>query len=186
MRPQSTSLEPARAIPRRTAWTAVQMPDGPTSQLLMLPASMTMFIAVTVAWVIVFPSVELAIDEWLLCKIAFVVALYYALAALRGRNAEAEVPRGRLIEALVLPPLMLSLLPLIAAAMIGRTSSALVVLSVFNALASGGNAFTAIIVLTQVPRTATLREGDDGLEWRCGATAPQPPIASETAPRMPR
>ena len=43
--------------------------------VLMLPVSMTMFAAMTVAWVIVSLRVELEMDEWLLCEIAFVVAL---------------------------------------------------------------------------------------------------------------
>jgi hypothetical protein len=145
------------------------MPDAATAQALMMPISITLFFATFVAWTLLAPFGPFAVDGVLLCAIAGICALCQALIALRVRAV--EMPRRLMIETLIVPPIVLSALPLAASAALGHTSSTRVVLSLFSALAGGGNAFLALMVSMQVPRDATIRLTDDGFEWRSGGGA---------------
>ena len=81
-----------------------------------------------------------------------------------------------MIGTLLVPPVVLSTLPLAASVALGHTSGTHVVLSLFSALAGGGNAFVALMVSMQVPRGATIRLTDEGFEWRRGIGVPSVPL----------
>ena len=164
----------AHAATRRTAWTAVEMPDAATTQALMMPISITLFFATFVAWMLLAPFCAFAMDGVLLCAIAGICALCQALIALRVRAV--EMPRRLMIGTLLVPPVVLSTLPLAASVALGHTSGTHVVLSLFSALAGGGNAFVALMVSMQVPRGATIRLTDEGFEWRRGIGVPSVPL----------
>jgi hypothetical protein len=84
-------------------------------------------------------------------------------------SAATGVSRTRYLATLALPLVALSIVPLVLAALTGRTPGEIVACSLFNALASGGDALAAILVLTQLPAAAMIRSGDDGVEWRVRA-----------------
>jgi hypothetical protein len=90
-----------------------------------------------------------------------------AIAAATGvRAAAIDVSRTRYLATLGLPLLALSIVPLVLAAVTGHTPGEIVACSLFNALASGGDALAAILVLMQVPAAAAVRIVNDGVAWR--------------------
>jgi hypothetical protein len=65
-----------------------------------------------------------------------------------------------------MPLLVLSLCPLVVCVSLGNGSMHVVLLSLFNAIASSGDVLAIILVLAQVPPDAVIRRDDEITAWR--------------------
>jgi hypothetical protein len=77
-----------------------------------------------------------------------------------------ELSRNRLIAILVMPLLLITGLPLLICALVGRAPALLAVVSAFNALAACGDAFGICLLLFQVPSKGTVRNQGWSTYWR--------------------
>jgi len=173
-------------------WSRLVAPEPGVAQALQLPLSITLCVAVFVLWALLTPLDAIVVDRTQLIEIAFALPPLHAVmrgmtmrgvaANGAGQGAASElartnaarregigVSRRRYLATLALPLVALSIAPLILAAATGHTPGEMVACSLFNALASGGDALGAILVLTQVPAAATIRSNDAGILWRARA-----------------
>jgi len=173
-------------------WSRLVAPEPGVAQALQLPLSITLCVAVFVLWALLTPLDAIVVDRTQLLEIAFALPPLHAVmrgmtmrgVATNGPAQEAPcelarmhaalageigVSRSRYLATLALPLVALSIVPLVLAAATGRTPGEIVACSLFNALASGGDALAAILVLTQVPAAATIRSSDAGVAWRARA-----------------
>ena len=74
--------------------------------------------------------------------------------------------RRRFLWLLALPFLLLSVLPVLGAAVVGASPQFLVVLTLLNGFASSGDVLAALLVMAQVPVDAVVREQGDEFVWR--------------------
>ena len=81
---------------------------------------------------------------------------------------DGEVSRARYVGVLAMPLLAVSFGPVALCAVLGIESANLALISLLNALASGGDLLAIILVLAQVPEGAVIRQLGWRTVWRPG------------------
>ena len=76
------------------------------------------------------------------------------------------VSRAHYIAVLVAPLIAVSLLPIVAAVVLSLESGDLVLISLLNALVSGGDLIAAALVLLQVPANGVVQRRGECVIWR--------------------
>jgi hypothetical protein len=82
-----------------------------------------------------------------------------------------------------MPLLVLSVLPIVACAALGLAQHDVVVLSLLNALVSGQDVLTMILVLAQVPAHGLVRQRRDATVWWQGPRAGEQSARESDPPR---
>jgi len=85
---------------------------------------------------------------------------------------DGELTRNRFVAILLMPLLVISVLPLVVAAVIGASSGWVVFASSLNALMACGDILGAGMVLFQVPSAAIVRNQGWRTYWRMHETNP--------------
>jgi hypothetical protein len=165
-------------------WRQVRETDGGLTQVLLLPISLGAGIAVLVLWLLCAPFTISALDApVLVAGFAILVPLHEFMHAVSYPSSsgtgslaitvwpsrllfcagyDGEVSRARYIGVQAAPLLAVSLGPIALCAVLGIESAHLALISLLNALASGGDLLAIILVLAQVPEGAVIRQ----LAWR--------------------
>ena len=155
------------------------------AQLLTLPLAFVAGTAVLVLWLVLAPFAPVSPGfVQILCVFAALVPLHELThAALlpqapAGRSTPACVrfkfcaeydgtlSRARLVTSLVMPLLVISLLPVLVSALLGRGSTSVALLSLINALVSSDDLLVAILVLAQVPSRALIHMSGGRITWQ--------------------
>ena len=180
----------SRAGGRPRRWRSLRLPDAQVEFGVSLPLGGTMVLAVLVLWLLLTPWEPDEIGAAMLVATALFLApvheCLHLLAWPRGASRKLAcrrmgwrislrarcagvVSRRRFLWFLSFPFLVLSVLPVLAAAIAGAGWQCLIVLTLLNALASSGDMLAALLVLAQVPRDAVVGEEGDEVVW---GTAP--------------
>ena len=171
-------------------WRQVREVDAGLTQVLLLPISLGAGIAVLVLWLLCAPFKLPALDvPGLAAGFAALVPLHefthaasYPSSSVLSRltiavwpsrllfcaSYDGEVSRARHIFILAMPLLAISFGPVALCAVFGIESPHLALISLLNALASGGDLLAIILVLTQVPPGAVIRQLDWRTVWKSG------------------
>ena len=173
-----------RRSPLDGTWRQLRETDAGLTQILVLPVSLGAGIAVLVLWLLCAPFTLPVLDApALVVCFAIMVPLHelthaasYPRSSVPGRltiavcpsrllfctNHDGEVSRARYVGVLAMPLLVVSFGPIVLCAAFGIESAHLGLISLLNALASGGDLLAIALVLAQVPEGAMIRQ----IEWR--------------------
>ncbi len=174
------------------SWKPLREPTPWIMQSIACPIGFGVAGAVAVLWFTLtpleFPTEVLSVTEFLLSFAALIVVhelIHAAVHPKAGRSPQSilgiwpsrllfyahydgEITRNRFIAIFLMPLLVISLVPLLIAAVTQLTSGWAAYLSTLNALSACGDILGAGIVLSQVPATATVRNQGWRTYWREG------------------
>jgi len=174
---------------RDAAWKPLREPDAELKYALSFPLAFSVSTAVLVLWLLSATTLsEIAIDP-LTLVVAFAVLaplheLAHAAAFPRSTGARpatiafrpsqflltarysGELSRNRYLCVLAMPFVAISVVPIVAFAMLGYGWSQVALISLLNALISSGDVLTIILVLAQVPPDAVIRNQGDTAVWK--------------------
>jgi Putative zincin peptidase len=178
--------------PYDVAWRQVYEIDASVGQVLSIVAGAILCLATFVLWLLAVPFRPVRIDYATLLVAAVMVLFFHELAhaavftcgRARGLRVECEwqkyrphlryhgaVSRSRYIAVLLAPLAVVSLVPIAVSAALSLHSGDLVLISLLNALVSGGDAIAAAFVLLQVPANAIVERRGDCVIWKAVAAA---------------
>jgi hypothetical protein len=177
-----------------SSWRPLREPTPLVMQFLALPLGIAACIAVGVLWLFLTPLRDISLDSLGMLLIAFVAIIPIAIipihellhAAVHPRlglsassilgfwpsqglfyaHYDGELSRGRFIAILLMPLLIISIMPLFACAVAGRSSALLAFTSALNALFACGDMFGVGLLLFQVPSDATVRNQGYKTFWK--------------------
>lgn len=172
-----------------SSWRPLREPTPWVMQFLALPLGIVACIAVGVLWLFLTPLRDISLDSPGMLLIAFVaiIPIHELIhAAVHPRSGLAassilgfwpsrllfyahyvgELSRGRFIAILLMPLLIISLVPLFACAIAGRSSALLAFTSTSNALFACVDMFGVGLLLFQVPSDATVRNQGWKTFWK--------------------
>ncbi len=170
------------------SWRPLCEPDADFAQLLTFPLAFVVGTAILVLWLVLAPFAPVSPGfVQILCVFAVLVPLHelthaatFPQRARAGHSTLAFSPlrlklcaeydgtlsRTRLVTSLVMPLLVISLLPVLVAALLGRGSTSIALLSLINALVSSDDLLVAILVLAQVPPRALIHMSGGHITWQ--------------------
>jgi hypothetical protein len=174
-----TSRPAADPLPDDVSWRRLPDPaDEELATALIIPLGATLGLLAFVLWVLLTPLAPFDVDwkTWLAAATVLLPLheVVHAAAFPRARErgplriecslepmavcivGDRVLSRGRYVWVLLAPLAVVSLAPILACAALHATSGPVVVLSLFNALASGGDVLAALFVIVQVPNGALL------------------------------
>ena len=177
-----------RPAVRGVDWRTLRQPDEELALVLAIPIGASLATTVLVLWILVTPWTNIVVNEWSLL-VAFGVAvaaheIAHALAfpwspgrpwiALEcSRTALAfhagydhELSRDRLLLVLGAPLVFVSLVPLALSATLGTAPPLVVLVTLLNALISGADVLSMLLVLGQVPPRCRMLARDGDLSWQ--------------------
>ena len=181
---------PSTEITIGPSWNALREPSPWAMQALALPVGAALAFAVLYVWVRWAPTPPFAFEGSLkvLVVLALLVAFHEALHALAHpsfglsrksavgfwpsrllfyAHYEDSMSRNRLIFILLMPTLVLSFLPLLLASSLQIQSGWLLFISCLNALLAGVDILGVLLLLVQVPASATVQnEGYKTYWWQ--------------------
>jgi Putative zincin peptidase len=169
-------------------WRTLRQPDEELALVLAIPIGTSLATTVLVLWILATPWTNIVADEWSLLS-AFVVAvtaheIAHALAfpwlpappwiALElSRTAFAlhagydhELSRARLLWVQSAPLVFVSLLPLALSAAFGTAPPLVALVTLLNALLSGADVLSMLLVLGQVPPGCRMLARASDLSWQ--------------------
>lgn len=173
--------------PYDVAWRQVHELDGEVGLVISLVAGAVLCMATFAVWVLAVPFHAIRIDYATLLVATAMVLFFHELAHAmtftcgRARGLRVEcvwqksrphlryhgaVSRGRYIAVLFAPLVVVSIVPIAASVVLSLHSGDLVLISLLNALASGGDAIGAALVLLQVPANAVVQRRGECVIWR--------------------
>lgn len=173
--------------PYDVAWRQVHEIGADVGVVLSLVAGGILCMTTLVLWLVAVPFNPIRIDySTLLIGTTLVLFFHeFAHAAMftcgRARGLRVEcvwqkyrphlryhgaVSRARYIGVLLAPLAAVSLAPIVAAALLSLHSGDLVLISLLNALVSGGDAIAAALVLLQVPANAVVQRRGECVIWK--------------------
>ena len=169
----------------------MQQPDAELARLLTFPLAFTAGTAVLVLWLVLAPFAPVPPEFGKLISLFAVLVPLHELTraatfphgrgagrttiafSLRGARFSAEydgtLSQARLVATLLMPMIVISLLPVLAAALLGRAATSLALLSLINAVVSSGDLLVAILVWAQVPPAAVVRIKGCEILWQMPA-----------------
>jgi hypothetical protein len=173
--------------PYDIAWRQVQELDGHVGLVISLVAGTVLCMATFAVWLLAAPFRSVRIDYATLLVAAAMVLFFHELAhammftcgRARGLRVECAwqkyrphlryhgaVSRARYIAVLAAPLAAVSLAPILASVVLSLHSGDLVLVSLLNALVSGGDAIALALVLLQVPANAVVQRRGECVIWR--------------------
>jgi hypothetical protein len=173
--------------PYDVAWRQVHEIGDEVGVVLSLVAGAVLCMATFVLWIMAVPFRPVHVDYATLTLAAALVLFFHELAhamaftcgRARGLRVECAwqkyrphlryhgaVSRSRYIAVLVAPLVAVSLAPILVSAMLPVHSGDLMLISLLNALVSGGDAIAAGLVLLQVPANAVVQRRGECVIWR--------------------
>ena len=176
--------------PYDVAWRQVYEIDASVGQVLSIVAGAILCLFTFVLWLLAVPLRPLRVDYATLMIAAVMVLFFHELAhammftcgRARGLRVECAwqkyrphlryhgaVSRSRYIAVLMAPMVLVSLLPIVVAAVLSLRTGDLMLISLLNALVSGGDAIAAAFVLLQVPANAIVQRRGDCVIWKAAA-----------------
>jgi hypothetical protein len=176
--------------PYDVAWRQVYEIDANVGQVLSIVAGAMLCIATFVLWLVAVPFRPVHIDYATLIVATVMVLFFHELAhALiftcgRSRGLRVEcawqkyrphlryhgaVSRSRYIAVLMAPLVLVSLLPIAVSVVLSLRAGDVMLISLLNALVSGGDAIAAAFVLLQVPANAIVQRRGDCVIWKAVA-----------------
>jgi hypothetical protein len=183
------------AVPEATGftpddtWKPLHEPSPWIMQLVALPLGVVMCVSIGALWLWLTPLREYPLDSLgvVLGIFAATVPIHELIHATVHPNVgrsnasvlgfwpsrmlfyahyTGELSRARLIAILLMPLLIISIVPLAACAVIGRSSGWLAIGSTLNALCACGDVFAVGVLLFQVPADAKVRNQGWRTYWR--------------------
>lgn len=173
--------------PYDVAWRQVHDIAADVGQVFAIVVGAVLCIAAFALWIVAVPFHPVRIDYATLLIAAAMVLFFHELAHAatftwgrdRGRRVEVvlqkyrphlryhgAVSRSRYIAVLLAPLVAITLLPILASIALSLRSGDLVVISLLNALVSGGDVLAAALVLLQVPANGIVQRRGDCVIWR--------------------
>jgi hypothetical protein len=173
--------------PYDLAWRQVHDIAADVGQVFSVVAGAVLCIAAFALWIVTVPFNPVRIDYATLIIATAMVLFFHELAHAaaftwgrdRGRRVEVvwqkyrphlryhgAVSRSRYIAVLLVPLVAVTLLPILASIALSLRSGDLVVISLLNALVSGGDVLAAALVLLQVPARAVVQRRGDCVIWK--------------------
>ena len=173
--------------PYDVAWRQVHEIGADVGTVLALVTGAVLCMATFVLWIVAVPFNPIRVDyATLMVATAMVLAFHELAHAMtftcgRARGLRVEcvwqkyrphlryhgaVSRSRYIAVLVAPIVAVSIAPIVASAMLSLHSGDLVLISLLNALVSGGDVLAAGLVLLQVPANAVVQRRGECVIWR--------------------
>jgi len=168
-----------------TAWNELCEPDAGVGQVLALVAGAGVCTATLVAWLLAAPFNPVRIDYTTLVVAVVIVLVLHELAHAwtfasdRGRTVRIErrqrkialryegtLSRNHYLAVLIAPFVVVSLLPVAVSSIASIGSGDVVLISMLNALVSGGDVIAALLVAQQVPEGATIRRQGSLVLWK--------------------
>jgi hypothetical protein len=174
------------------AWRQVREPGADVAQVFALVAGAGLAVATMVLWLVLVPFNPIRIDyAALLVALLLVLVLHETVHAVafssgsrRDRRVEIAVRKYRpqlryhgtlsrthYLAVLLAPYAAISLGTIGLSAMYGWGSGDLALISLVNALVSGGDLVAALLVWEQVPGGAIVRRQGDAVIWKTSAGA---------------
>ncbi len=177
--------------PYDARWRSLHQPDAELARLLTFPLAFVAGIAVLVIWLVFAPFAPVPLEfVQLISVFAVLVPLHeltHAATFPRGTGAgrttivfslrrprlsaeyDGTLSRARLVTTFLMPVLVISVLPVLAAALLGRASTSVALLSLINAVVSSGDLLVTIVVLAQIPPAALVRIKGSEIMWQMPA-----------------
>jgi hypothetical protein len=173
--------------PYDLAWRQVHDIPADVGQVFSLLAGAVLCIATFALWIVAVPFHPVHIDYATLivaaAMVLFVHELSHAAVFTCGRDRglrvecvwqkyrphlryRGAVSRSRYIAVLLAPLMAITLMPIVASVALSLHSGDLVVVSVLNALVSGGDVLAAALVLLQVPANGIVQRRGDCVIWK--------------------
>jgi hypothetical protein len=173
--------------PYDLAWRQVHDIAADMGQVFSIVVGAVLCIAAFTLWIVAVPFHPVRIDYASLIVATTIVVFFHELAHAatftwgrdRGRRVECAfqkyrphlryhgaVSRSRYIAVLLAPLVALTLLPIVASVALSLHSGDLVVISLLNALVSGGDVLAAALVLLQVPANGIVQRRGDCVIWK--------------------
>jgi len=177
--------------PYDVAWRQVHEIGAEVGVVLSLVAGAVLCMATLVLWIIAVPFHPVRIDYTTLAIATAMVLVFHELShavmftcgRVRGLRVECvwqkyrphlryhgAVSRSRYIAVLVAPLVAVSIVPIVVSVVLSLHSGDLVLISLLNALVSGGDAIAAALVLLQVPANGIVQRRGECVIWRAIAT----------------
>ena len=170
------------------SWNALREPGPWVMQALAFPIGATFAFAILYGWARLAPKPSVAFEGLfkVLVVVALLIAVHEALHALAhpsfGLSRRSTVgfwpsrvlfyahyedclPRNRFIFILLLPTLVLSFLPLLLASALNIKSGWLLFIACSNALLAGGDILGVLLLMVQVPASATVQNEGYKTYW---------------------
>ena len=169
------------------AWRQVHDLDGSTGLVINLVAGTILCMATLAIWLVFVPFKPVRIDYATLLVGTILVLLFHELShavafacgRVRGLRVECvwqryrphlryhgAVSRGHYLAVLAAPLVIVSLAPIAVSAALSLQSGDLVLISLLNALVSGGDAIAAGLVLLQVPGHSFVQRRGEVVIWK--------------------
>ena len=185
-----TAREPivgSSPYPYDFAWRQVHDLDGGAGQVVTLVAGATLCMATLVLWLVFVPFSPVRVDYQTLLVATALVLFFHELAhavafscgRARGLRIECAwqkyrphlryqgaVSRTHYLAVLAAPMVAVSLAPVALSLILSLHSGDLVLVSLLNALVSGGDAVAAALVMLQVPGQAFVQRRGDCVIWK--------------------
>jgi putative zincin peptidase len=173
--------------PYDLAWRQVHEIGDDAGLVLSLVAGAVLCMATFVLWILTVSFRPIRIDYTTLAVATVMVLVFHELAHAatfacgRARGLRVEcvwqkyrlhlryhgaVSRSRYIAVLLAPLVVVSIAPIVASILLPLHSGDLVLISLLNSLASGGDAIAAALVLLQVPANAVVQRRGECVIWR--------------------
>jgi hypothetical protein len=173
--------------PYDVAWRQVHDVDADVGQVFSVIAGAVLCITTFALWLVAVPFHPMQIGYSTLILATVMVLFFHELAHAamftcgRSRGLRVEcawqkyrphlryhgaVSRSRYIAVLLTPLAAVSLVPIVASMALSLHSGDLVLISLLNALVSGGDLVAAGLVLLQVPGNAVVQRRGDCVIWR--------------------
>ena len=171
-------------------WRRVHELDGSIGLVINLVAGTMLCMATLVLWLVLVPFKPVRIDyATLLVATAFVLffhefahAMAFSCGRARGLRIECAwqryrpnlryhgaVSRTHYLVVLAAPIVIVSLVPIVLSFALSLRSGYLVLISLLNALVSGGDAIAAALVLLQVPEHSYIERRGESVIWKPAA-----------------
>ena len=176
--------------PYDVAWRQVHEIGADVGLVLSLVAGGVLCMTTFILWIVSVPFSPVRVDyATLLLATAMVLFFHeFAHAAMftcgRSRGLRVEcawqkyrphlryhgaVSRSRYIAVLLAPLVAVSIVPIVASVVLSIHSGDLVLISLLNALVSGGDVIAAGLVLLQVPANAVVQRRGDCVIWKAAS-----------------
>lgn len=173
-----------------SSWRAMREPGPWAMQFIALPIGLAAMFLVAFLWLTITPlprmDLDLSIFAFLLAFAGIIIVhelVHAAVHPLAGRSPQSvlgfwpsrllfyaaytgELTRNRFVAVLLMPLVVISLAPLLVAAVVQVNAGLAASVSAFNALLACGDIFGAGMVLWQVPATAVVRNQGWRTYWR--------------------
>ena len=169
-------------------WRTLRQPDEELALVLAIPIGASLATSMIVLWILFTPWTNIVVDEWSLLAAFGVAVAAHEIAHARafpwspGRpwivlecsttalafhaGYDHELSRDRQLLVLGAPLVFVSVVPLALSAALGTAPPLVVLVTLLNALISGADVLSMLLVLGQVPQHCRMLAHDGDLSWQ--------------------